>query len=78
MKGHGSKFARKQEEAITALFKQRNIDEAAKSIGIASNTLLKWMKMKQPSSMPPTGKRGAWPSDNRLQGCSKLRGLLSR
>ena len=34
----------KQEEAIAALLAQRNIDEAAKSIGIASNTLLKWMK----------------------------------
>src|SRR6266576_6016866 len=45
MKGHGSKFGRKQEEAITALLTQRNIDEAAKSIGIAPNTLLKWMKL---------------------------------
>src|ERR1039457_874295 len=44
MKGHGAKFGRKQEEAIAALLGQRNIDEAAKSIGIASNTLLKWMK----------------------------------
>ena len=44
MKGHGAKFGRKQEEAIAALLAQRNIDEAAKSIGIASNTLLKWMK----------------------------------
>jgi hypothetical protein len=44
MKGHGAKFGRKQEEAIAALLAQRNIDEAAKSIGIASNTMLKWMK----------------------------------
>ena len=44
MKGHGSKFGRKQEAAIAALLGQRNIDEAAKSIGVASNTLLKWMK----------------------------------
>ena len=44
MKGHGAKYARKQEEAIVALLTQRNIDEAAKAAGIAPNTLLKWMK----------------------------------
>src|SRR5271157_1447156 len=47
MKGHGAKFGRKQEEAVAALLTQRNIDEAAKSIGIASNTLLKWMKLPE-------------------------------
>jgi hypothetical protein len=44
MKGHGTKFGRKQEEAIIALLTQRNIEEAAKATGIAPNTLLKWMK----------------------------------
>jgi transposase-like protein len=44
MKGHGSKFGRKKEEAIAALLTQRNIEEAAKSIGVVPNTLLKWMK----------------------------------
>ncbi len=44
MTGHGTKFGRKQEEAIVALLTQRNIEEAAKSVGIAPNTLLKWMK----------------------------------
>ena len=47
MKGHGAKFGRKQEEAVAALLTQRNIDEAAKSIGIASNTLLKWMRQPE-------------------------------
>jgi transposase-like protein len=47
MKGHGAKFGRKQEEAIAALLTQRNIDEAATSIGIAPNTLLKWMKQPE-------------------------------
>jgi hypothetical protein len=47
MKGHGAKFGRKQAEAIAALLTQRNIDEAAKSIGIAPNTLLKWMKQPE-------------------------------
>src|SRR6202166_51108 len=44
MKGHGTKFGRKKEAAVAALLTQRNIDEAAKAIGIAPNTLLKWMK----------------------------------
>ncbi|HYW46820.1 MAG TPA: hypothetical protein VE959_28395 [Bryobacteraceae bacterium] len=44
MKGHGTKFGRKKEEAIAALLVQRNIDEAAKAVGIAPNTLMKWMK----------------------------------
>jgi hypothetical protein len=47
MKGHGAKFERKQEEAIAALLTQRNIDEAAKAVGIASNTLLGWMKIPE-------------------------------
>ena len=44
MVGHGSKFDRKKEQAISALLTQRNIEEAAKSIGIGANTLLRWMK----------------------------------
>jgi hypothetical protein len=47
MKGHGTQFGRKKEEAIAALLTQRNIDEAAKTVGIAPNTLLKWMKLPQ-------------------------------
>ena len=44
VKGHGTKFGRKKEEAIAALLTQRNIEEAAKAICIAPNTLLNWMK----------------------------------
>jgi transposase-like protein len=47
MTGHGSKFGRKKEEAIAALLTQRNIDEAARSIGVAPNTLLKWQKLPE-------------------------------
>ena len=47
MKGHGSKFGRKKEEAIAALLTQRNIEEAARSIGVAPNTLLKWQKLAE-------------------------------
>ena len=44
MKGHGAKFGRKKEAAVAALLTHRNIEEAAKAIGVAPNTLLKWMK----------------------------------
>ncbi|MBZ5619281.1 MAG: hypothetical protein LAQ69_11250 [Acidobacteriia bacterium] len=47
MKGHGTKFGRKKEEAVAALLTQRNIEEAAKTIGVAPNTLLKWMKLPE-------------------------------
>jgi transposase-like protein len=47
MIGHGSKFRRKKEEAIAALLTQRNIEEAARSIGVAPNTLLNWLKVPE-------------------------------
>jgi transposase-like protein len=45
MKGHGTQFGRKKDEAIAALLTQRNIEEAARATGVAPNTLLKWMKL---------------------------------
>ena len=47
MKGHGTKFGRKMEAAIAALLTQRNIDEAARAVGISPNTLLNWMKVPE-------------------------------
>jgi hypothetical protein len=47
MRGHGAKFGRKREEAIVALLTQRNVDEAARSIGIASTTLLRWLEVPE-------------------------------
>jgi transposase-like protein len=44
MLGHGAKFGRKKEAAIAALLSQRNIEEAARSINVVPNTLLRWMK----------------------------------
>ena len=44
MEGHGAKYERKKEEAIVALLTQKNIEEAARSIGIGSATLLRWLK----------------------------------
>jgi hypothetical protein len=45
MTGHGSKFGHKQEAAIAALLTQRNTDEAARSVGIAPKTLLRWLRI---------------------------------
>jgi transposase-like protein len=47
MKAPGGKFGRKKEEAIAALLTQRNIEEAAKSVGIGANTLLRWLKVPE-------------------------------
>jgi hypothetical protein len=44
MKGHGSKFSRKMEEAVAALLVHRNHEEAAKAVGIGTATLLRWQK----------------------------------
>ena len=44
MTGHGSQFNLKMEEAVLALLTQRNLEEAAKSVGIDVKTLTRWMK----------------------------------
>ena len=45
MTGHGAKFGRKKEEAIAALLTQRNMDEAARSVGVVPKTLLRWLQI---------------------------------
>jgi hypothetical protein len=60
MKGHGTKFGRKKEEAVAALLTQRNIEEAAKATGIAPNTLLKWMKEPEFQAALREARRGAY------------------
>jgi hypothetical protein len=47
MVGHGAKFTRKKEEAIAALLTQRNVEEAARSAGIGTQTLLRWLKVPE-------------------------------
>lgn len=47
MVGHGSKFGHKKEAAIEALLTQRNVEEAARSIGIGTRTLIRWMKIPE-------------------------------
>jgi hypothetical protein len=44
MLGHGTKFGRKKEQAVVALLTHRSLEEAARAIDIAPNTLLRWMK----------------------------------
>jgi hypothetical protein len=44
MKGHGTKFGRKKEEAVAALLSHRTLDEAARAVGIAPNTLIRWQQ----------------------------------
>ena len=44
MLGHGTKFGRKKEQAVVALMTHRNLEEAAGAVGVAPNTLLRWMK----------------------------------
>jgi len=57
MKGHGSQFDRKKEAAIAALLTQRNLEEAARTIGISVTTLLK--VMVEPGTPPSTKVRAA-------------------
>jgi len=44
MTGHGTKFGLKKEEAVAALLVQRNLEDAARAVGISPKTLLRWMK----------------------------------
>jgi len=41
MKTLGSKFTRKMEEAVAAMLTQRTLEEAARSIGIGTPTLVR-------------------------------------
>jgi len=71
MKGHGSQFDRKKEAAIAALLTQRNVEEAARSIGISANTLLKWMKEPEFDAAYREARRAAFrQSITRLQQAS--------
>jgi hypothetical protein len=47
MKGHGAKFSRKMEDAVAALLTQRNLEEAARTAGIGTATLLRWQKLPE-------------------------------
>lgn len=44
MRGHGAKFSRKMEDAVAAMLTQRNVEEAARSVGVSIATLMRWQK----------------------------------
>jgi len=44
MKGHGTKFGHKKEQAVNALLTQRSTEDAARIVGISPATLFRWMK----------------------------------
>ena len=60
MLGHGTKFGRKKEEAIVALLTHRTIEEAARAIDVAPNTLLRWMKEPEFDTAYRAAKRAAF------------------
>jgi hypothetical protein len=47
MNGHGSKFGRKIEQAIAAVLLHRNLEEAAKAVGISAATLKRWKQLPE-------------------------------
>ena len=59
MTGHGSKFGRKKEEAVAALLVQRNLEDAARAVGISAKTLLRWMKEPEFDAAYRTARRAA-------------------
>jgi hypothetical protein len=71
MKGHGTKFGRKKEEAIAALLTQRNLEEAAKAVGIGTRTLVNWLKVPEFQTAYREARRAAFgQSTARLQQAS--------
>jgi hypothetical protein len=45
MSGHGSKLKRKIEEAVAAMLTQRNVEEAARTVGVSTATLMRWQRL---------------------------------
>jgi hypothetical protein len=68
MTGHGAKFSRKMEEAVAAVLTQKNLEEAARSVGIGTATLLRWQKMPEFKAALRQARRDAYSqSIGRLQ-----------
>ena len=47
MSGHGTKLKRKLEEAVAAMLTQRNVEEAARAVGVSTATLMRWQKLPE-------------------------------
>jgi hypothetical protein len=69
VKGHGTKFARKKEEAIAALMSHRTLEEAARAVGVATNTLLRWQQDPEFDAALRMARRAA--TGNAPRGCSR-------
>ena len=57
MKGHGTKYPLKREQAIAGLLTQPSIAEAAKTAGLSEATLWRWLKDEQFSKSYREAKR---------------------
>jgi hypothetical protein len=44
VKGHGTKLSHMLDDAVAAMFTQRNVDEAARAVGISVATIMRWQK----------------------------------
>ena len=60
MSGHGTKLTRKLEDAVAAMLTQRNIEEAARSVGISTATLMRWQKLPEFQEAFREGRRAAF------------------
>src|SRR5258706_11328593 len=47
MNGHGTKFKRKLDEAVATMLTQRNVEEAARSVGVSTATLMRWQRLPE-------------------------------
>jgi hypothetical protein len=56
----GGKFTRKKEEAIAALLTHRSIEDAAKAVGIGTQTLLRWLKIPEFDAAYRAARRAAF------------------
>src|SRR5450755_1799296 len=71
MLGHGAKLGRKNEQAIVALLAQPNVEQAARTVGIATKTLLRWLQEPTFDAEYRKARRVAfWQSVARLQQAS--------
>jgi len=41
------KFKRKLDEAVAAMLTQRNVEEAARSVGVSTATLMRWQRLPE-------------------------------
>ncbi|HTW65870.1 MAG TPA: hypothetical protein VME17_14690 [Bryobacteraceae bacterium] len=71
MVGHGAKFEQKMELAIAALLSHRSLEDAARAVGVSTNTLLRWMKEPEFQDMYQEARRLAFSQSlGRLQEAS--------